>query len=109
MISGLPAFHSRLDHVKYHYDSDPICSSILKYCRKGWPEKLALNETLQPYWAFRGEFTVQEGLLLKGIRLVIGDFTWGNFRENSRRAPRNCKMYGACEVISLVAGLKHTA
>ena len=65
VISGIPASHSRLDQIKYHYDTDPICSSILKYCREGWPEKSALNETLQPYWAFRGEFKVQ------GVRLVI--------------------------------------
>ena len=78
VISGLPASHSRLDQVKYHYDSDPICSSILKYC---WPEKSALNKTLQPYWAFRGEFTVQEGLLLKGIRLVIPEILHGEILE----------------------------
>ena len=81
VISGLPASHSRLDQVKYHYDLDPICSSILKYSRKGWPEKSALNETLQPYWAFRGEFTVQEGLLLKGIRLVIPEILHGEIYE----------------------------
>ena len=81
VINGLPASHSKLDQVKYHYDSDPICSSILKYCRKGWPEKSALNETLQPYWAFRGEFTGQEGLLLKGIRLVIPEILHGEILE----------------------------
>ena len=44
VIDNLPVSHSRLNQVKFHYDSDAICSSILKYCREGWPKKSALTE-----------------------------------------------------------------
>lgn len=71
VIDGLPASKSRLDQIKYHYNSDIVCSNILKFCREGWPEKSALDETMKLYWSERGDFTVQDGLLLKGVRLVI--------------------------------------
>ena len=81
VVNGIPASQSRLDQVKSNYNSDEVCSSILRYCSEGWPEKSALNETLKPYWAYRGEFSVQDGLLLKGVRLVIPKTMHGEILE----------------------------
>ena len=81
VIDGLPASRSRLDQIKYHYTSDAVCSSLLTFCKEGWPEKSALDETLQPYWSERGDFTVQNGLLLKGVRLVIPKILQGEILD----------------------------
>ncbi len=35
------------------------------------PEKSALNATMLPYWSHRGEISVEQGLLLRGVRLII--------------------------------------
>ena len=36
---------------------------------------------MQPYWAYRGEFSVHDGLLLKGVRLVIPKALQGEILE----------------------------
>ena len=71
IVETLPASQARLDQIKSHYKGDNVCSNIIKFCEEGWPEKSALDGTMQAYWAERGEFTVQNGLLMKGVRLVI--------------------------------------
>ena len=43
------------------------CSIML-----GWPSSIKqVPPVLQPYWTFREELTVEDGLILKGIRIVI--------------------------------------
>ena len=37
----------------------------------GWPEKKHVKGAIKPYYQFSGELSVQQGLLLKGTRLVI--------------------------------------
>ena len=38
----------------------------------GWPSSIKqVLQVLQPYWTFRQERTVEDGLILKGIRIVI--------------------------------------
>ena len=43
----------------------------MAYCNKGWPEKCSLKGSVKLYALFEAELTVQNGLLLKGSRLVI--------------------------------------
>ena len=46
---------------------------ILKHTiTQGWPSNIKeVPNVLQPYWTFRGELTVEDGLVLKGTRIVI--------------------------------------
>ena len=38
----------------------------------GWPRTIKeIPPVLQPYWAFQEELTMEDGLILKGIRIVI--------------------------------------
>ena len=40
----------------------------------GWPEKRRdVPKEIQPYWPFRDELAVEDGLVLKGPRVVIHD------------------------------------
>ena len=47
--------------------------AILKYTiQKGWPTTIKeLPSETQPYWTFREELTIGDGLILKGTRIVV--------------------------------------
>ena len=39
---------------------------------QGWPSSIKqVSQVLQPYWTFREELTVEDGLILKGTRIVF--------------------------------------
>lgn len=61
----------RLDRLRQEQASDGECVILLKYCEQGWPVKPKVAVNLLKYWKHRGEFTVCDGLLLKGSRLVV--------------------------------------
>ena len=47
--------------------------ALLKHTiQHGWPQSIAeLPQELHPYWMFRDEITIEDGLLLKGEWLII--------------------------------------
>ena len=47
--------------------------AILRYTiQKGWPSTIKeLPSKIQPYWTFREELTIEDGLILKGTRIVV--------------------------------------
>ena len=47
--------------------------ALLKHTvQHGWPQTIAeLPPELHPYWTFRDEITIEDGLLLKGKQLII--------------------------------------
>ena len=47
--------------------------AILKYTiQKGWPSTIKeLPSEIQPYWTFREELSIEDGLILKGTRIVV--------------------------------------
>ena len=47
--------------------------AILKYTiTQGWPQSIKEEPTkIQPYWSFHGELMIEDGLILKGTRIVI--------------------------------------
>ena len=47
--------------------------AILKYTiQKGWPSTIKeFPSKIQPYWTFREELTIEDGLILKGTRIVV--------------------------------------
>ena len=46
--------------------------AILKYTiHQGWPSSIKdLPSEVQPFWTFREELTIEDGLILKGKRIV---------------------------------------
>ena len=49
--------------------------ALLKHTiMQGWPSSIKqIPPVLQPSWIFREELTVEDGLILKGTRIVIPD------------------------------------
>ena len=47
--------------------------ALLKYTiTQGWPSSIKeVPSELQPYWTLRDELTVEDGLILKGTRIII--------------------------------------
>ena len=50
---------------------DEVCRQVMAYCLEGWPTFPSLPGTLKPYWQVQNELTIQQGLLLKGVKPVI--------------------------------------
>ena len=39
-VSNLPASKDRLGEYCKHQVSDPVCSTLMKFCKQGWPERI---------------------------------------------------------------------
>ena len=70
-IDHLPAGSTRLEKYKTAQSEDPVCATLLRYCRDGWPEKQNTDTASRAYWEFRGEITMGDGLLLRGNRIIV--------------------------------------
>ena len=71
IVECLPTTERRLQEIRLHQDEDEVCSKLKLFCSEGWPEKHHLNCSLQPYWQYRAEITVQQGILMKDDRVII--------------------------------------
>ena len=69
--STLPATEKRLQEIREHQERDVILSQVKKYCNEGWPDKSTIDRAYLPYAQVQEELSVENGLLLKGCRLVI--------------------------------------
>ena len=71
IVECLPTTERRLQEIHLHQDEDEVCSKLKLLCSESWPEKHHLNCSLQPYWQYRAEITVQQGILMKDDRVII--------------------------------------
>ena len=71
VVQYLPATEDRLEDIRVQQHQDEVTRRLIDYCPEGWPERSQLPGILKPYWAVRHELTIQQGLLMKGNRLVI--------------------------------------
>ena len=70
-ILNIPATEQRLQEIRSHQDKDEACKLVNTYCRKGWPSKADLPDYARGFYPVASELTVQDGLLMRGSRLVI--------------------------------------
>jgi predicted Fe-S protein YdhL (DUF1289 family) len=60
------------DEMRTHTESDEVLRHLKEVIRSGWPnDKLQLSATLIPYFSYRDELTVFDGLIFRGDCLVI--------------------------------------
>ncbi|UYV82749.1 K02A2.6-like [Cordylochernes scorpioides] len=50
---------------------DTTLKAVVNYLEHGWPDKKKMSQTLLSYWHVKDELGVQNGLLMRGCRLVI--------------------------------------
>jgi transposase InsO family protein len=71
IIESLPATEKRLQEIREHLENDEVLQTVMGYCKRGWPDLACLQSPVQPYWQERDTYAVEQGLLLKGNRLII--------------------------------------
>ena len=53
-------------------DKDAELQALKMVISKGWPKKRrSLTPNLQPYWNYRDELTIEDGILMKGQKIII--------------------------------------
>ena len=71
VIANLPASSQCLETYRKAQLEDHECRQIISYCQTGRPDRKSLDPPLRPYWQFRGEITMGDGLLLRGHRIIV--------------------------------------
>ena len=71
IVKYLPATESRLEELRSQQQQDEVTRQLMTYCTEGWPDRFHLPGSLKPYWPERDELNIQQGLLMKGNRIVI--------------------------------------
>ena len=71
VINSIPVSDTKLQEIIELQDEDIVCKELKKYCLEGWPIKDRLNSMTKLYWSERGELTVVQNLLVKGLRIVV--------------------------------------
>ncbi|XP_020913141.1 uncharacterized protein K02A2.6 [Exaiptasia diaphana] len=71
VIQSIPATDTRLEQIRQHQQEDDVCQTVIKYVKDGWPDQDKLKGILKLYWPHRSTLTVEGGMLLNGIRIVI--------------------------------------
>lgn len=63
---------TRLDSLKQDTSADPELSGLKELIYSVWPDKQKqVPVHLREYWGYRDELSVQNGLILKGERVII--------------------------------------
>ena len=71
-ISHVQLSTRRLQQLRDETNSDDELTSLKSIITSGWPEtRRQLATALRPYWAFRDELTVDDGIIMKGDRIII--------------------------------------
>ena len=72
MVSYLPIREERLNKIREATRKDETLKQLANVILHGWPEtKSQIPTSLNPYISARDEFTVQDGFIFKGERVVI--------------------------------------
>ena len=71
VVQSLPATEKQLERIRRHQEEDEECRQAAEYCRSGWPSRQSLMGVMKHYRAVASEISVQNGLLMRGSRVVI--------------------------------------
>ena len=71
VLVTLPASDRRIEEIRTELKKDEVLKTVIHHTLNQWPDKRDINKTLKPYYAERSSLSVNDGLLLKGSRLVI--------------------------------------
>ena len=71
-LSLIDVPHQRLNEIRGATQKDETLKCLMDTISNGWPEdKNQVHACLLPYFPFRDELTVQDGIILRGERVVI--------------------------------------
>ena len=68
---------NRLQQLRVATQADDELAILKHTIMQGWPKNIKqVPPELQPYWTFREELTIEDGLILKGTRIIIPNKQW---------------------------------
>ena len=71
-INQMVASEDKMARLKDETSKDEVLQAVKAAIQRGWPEsKSSLPAAVTPYFQFRDELVAQEGLILRGDRVVI--------------------------------------
>ena len=71
VIESLPASEQQLQRIRESQQNDQICRQVIRFCQTEWPNKASLPHNIQPYYSVSAEISLEDGLLLRGCRIII--------------------------------------
>ena len=64
--------NNKIQQLRSESKSDPVLSSLQDIIVNGWPNRRdKIPKQLRPYWSYRDELLVEDGVILKGERVLI--------------------------------------
>jgi hypothetical protein len=71
-IDGIPNKKRRFQELRDATTNDPVIQRLISVIRNGWPdERKKVPAEVKAYYDFKEELVVEDGLVLKGMRIVI--------------------------------------
>ena len=71
VMQSLPATENRIKQIRECQQKDETCKLVSSYCLSSWPDKKSAPSSVKPYISLAAEFSVEDGLLMRGSRIVI--------------------------------------
>ena len=72
VTANIPCSSNDLDQNHVETRKDPILNLLIHYILNGWPyDQRQLPQELHPYWNFREDLSVEDGIATKGSRLLM--------------------------------------
>ena len=71
VMQSLPATEKRMKQIKESQQRDETCQLVSTYCLTSWPDKKSAPFTVLPYLPLAAEFSIADGILMRGSRIVI--------------------------------------
>ena len=63
---------SKVKQLQEESKKDPQLSQLIPIIAQGWPESIkSLPEAIRSFWSFRDEISMEDGIILKGERVII--------------------------------------
>ena len=71
VMQTLPATDKRMEQIKECQLNDETCQLVSSYCSSSWPDRKSAPALVKPYLSLAAEFSVVDGILMRGSRIVI--------------------------------------
>ncbi|UYV65997.1 K02A2.6-like [Cordylochernes scorpioides] len=71
VLSSIADKDEMLTKIFEAQQEDTTLKAVVNYLEQGWPDKKKMSQALLSYWHVKDELGVQNGLLMRGCRLVI--------------------------------------
>ena len=71
IMQNLPATEQRMEQIKELQQQDEACQLVTKYCYSSWPDKKTAPRVVRPFLPLAAQFSVENGVLMRGSRIVI--------------------------------------